>query len=105
MAEVSVPVLGWIAFAMAQIVDSATGVRPPTINATVTALRFFFKVTLDRPETTRHLVFVYEPRKLPRVLSPRRGVAPPGGRTRAQAQGGAQPAAQNPGGLEPRRSR
>jgi integrase/recombinase XerD len=42
-----------------------TGVQPPTINATVTALRFFFKVTLDRPETTRHLVFVYEPRKLP----------------------------------------
>jgi site-specific recombinase XerD len=36
----------------------------------VTALRFFFKVTLDRPETTRRLVFVYEPRKLPRVLSP-----------------------------------
>jgi len=27
-------------------------------------------VTLDRPETTRRLVFVYEPRKLPRVLSP-----------------------------------
>ena len=47
-----------------------TGVQPPSINATVTALRFFFKVTLDRPETTRHLVFVYEPRKLPRVLSP-----------------------------------
>ncbi len=36
----------------------------------MTALRFFFKVTLDRPETTRRLVFVYEPRKLPRVLSP-----------------------------------
>ena len=49
---------------------TATGVPPPSINATVTALRFFFKVTLDRPETTRHLVFVYEPRKLPRVLSP-----------------------------------
>jgi integrase/recombinase XerD len=47
-----------------------TGVQPPTLNATVTALRFFFKVTLDRPETTRHLVFVYEPRKLARVLSP-----------------------------------
>ena len=47
-----------------------SGVRPPTINATVTALRFFFKVTLDRPEVTRQLVFVYEPRKLPRVLSP-----------------------------------
>jgi site-specific recombinase XerD len=47
-----------------------TGMEPPSVNATVTALRFFFKVTLDRPETTRHLVFVYEPRKLPHVLSP-----------------------------------
>src|SRR6266851_3165353 len=47
-----------------------TGLQPQSINATVTALRFFFKVTLDRPETTRRLVFVYEPRKLPRVLSP-----------------------------------
>jgi integrase/recombinase XerD len=49
---------------------TASGVQPPTINTTVTVLRFFFKVTLDRPETTRHLVFVHEPRKLPRVLSP-----------------------------------
>ena len=47
-----------------------TGTNPPTMNATVTALRFFFKTTLDQPETTRHLVFVHEPRKLPRVLSP-----------------------------------
>src|ERR1700739_2743766 len=47
-----------------------TGVQPPTINTTVTVLRFFFKVTLDRPAITRHLVFVSEPRKLPRVLSP-----------------------------------
>jgi integrase/recombinase XerD len=46
-----------------------TGLQPQSINATVTALRFFFKVTLERPETTRRLVFVYEPRKLPRVLS------------------------------------
>jgi integrase/recombinase XerD len=45
---------------------TAPGVQPPTINATVTVLRFF-KVTLDRPETTRHLVFVYDPRKLRRV--------------------------------------
>ncbi len=51
-----------------------------TINATVTALRFFFRVTLDRPETTRHLVFVYEPRKAP-VLSSRGSVAPAGGGT------------------------
>jgi site-specific recombinase XerD len=53
-----------------QVHLTETGARPPTINATVTALRFFFKVTLDQPEATRHLVFVYEPRKLPRVLSP-----------------------------------
>jgi integrase/recombinase XerD len=31
-----------------------TGTNPPTMNATVTALRFFFKTTLDRPETSRH---------------------------------------------------
>ena len=53
-----------------QVHLTQTGTNPPTINATVTALRFFFKVTLDRPETTRHLVFVFEPRKLPRVLPP-----------------------------------
>ncbi len=35
-----------------------------------TVPRFFIKGALDRPEVTRHLVFVYEPRKLPRVLSP-----------------------------------
>jgi integrase/recombinase XerD len=45
-------------------------VQPPSINATVTALRFLFKVALHRPETTRYLAFVYEPRKLERVLSP-----------------------------------
>jgi site-specific recombinase XerC len=53
-----------------QVHLTETGVRPPTINATVTALRIFFKVTLDQPETTRHPVFVSEPRKLPRMLSP-----------------------------------
>lgn len=46
-----------------------SGVRAPTINGTVTALRFFFKVTLDRPDATRHLAFVYEPCKMPTVLS------------------------------------
>jgi site-specific recombinase XerD len=53
-----------------QLHMTVSGVRPPTINATVTALRFFFKVTIDKPETTRHLAFVYEPRKLPRILPP-----------------------------------
>src|SRR6201995_5089508 len=47
-----------------------TGVQPPNINPTVTALRFFFKLTLDRPETPRRLVFVSEPSKLPGLLSP-----------------------------------
>ena len=45
-------------------------VRPPTINATVTALRFFFKVTVDRPDATKLLTFVAEPRKIPVVLTP-----------------------------------
>src|SRR5262249_20838106 len=31
---------------------------------------FFFSITLDRPETARHLTFVREPRKIPVVLSP-----------------------------------
>jgi integrase/recombinase XerD len=46
------------------------GVRPPTINSTVSALRFFFSVTLDRPGVTKLMTFVAEPRKIPVVLSP-----------------------------------
>jgi len=53
-----------------QVHLSETGARPGVINATVTALRFFFNVTVGRPETTRLLAFVYEPKKLPRVLPP-----------------------------------
>jgi len=45
------------------------GATPSTINSTVTALRFFFSTTVDRPETTRHLTLVYQPRKIPVVLS------------------------------------
>ena len=44
--------------------------RPPTINGAVAALRFFFSVTLDRPDLARHLTFVREPRRIPVVLSP-----------------------------------
>ena len=47
-----------------------TGLRPPTINGTVTALRFFFTVTVDRPDVTKPLTFVAEPRKIPVVLDP-----------------------------------
>jgi hypothetical protein len=48
---------------------SSSGAGTPKINATVSALRFFFKVTLDRPDLTKHLSFMHEPRKVPVVLS------------------------------------
>src|SRR5690606_24963807 len=41
----------------------------PTMNAIVSALRFFFSRTLDRPELARRLVRVSQPRNLPIVLS------------------------------------
>jgi integrase/recombinase XerD len=53
-----------------QLHQTRTGVRPPSINGSVAALRFFFTVTPDRPEMARHLTFVREPRKMPAVLSP-----------------------------------
>jgi integrase/recombinase XerD len=53
-----------------QLHQTETGVRAPSINGSVAALRFFFTVTLDRPEMARHLTFVREPRKIPVVLSP-----------------------------------
>ena len=53
-----------------QLHQTRAGVRPPSINGSVAALRFFFTVTLDRPEMARHLTFVREPRKMPVVLSP-----------------------------------
>jgi site-specific recombinase XerD len=52
-----------------QVHQSREGVRPPTINSSVSALRFFFRVTLDRPEICRHLTLVRQERKLPVVLS------------------------------------
>jgi site-specific recombinase XerD len=48
---------------------AATGVTPGVQNMTVSGLRFFFRFTVDKPETTRHLVYTHEPRKLPRALS------------------------------------
>src|SRR5258708_38708040 len=52
-----------------QLHQTQAGVRAPSINGSVAALRFFFPVTRDRPEMTRHLTFVREPRKIPVVLS------------------------------------
>jgi site-specific recombinase XerD len=70
-----------------QLHQTETSVRAPTINGSVAALRFFFTVTLDRPDMGRHLVFVREPRKIPVVLSPeevaRRLAAAPGPKYKA----------------------
>jgi site-specific recombinase XerD len=49
---------------------AASGGAVPSQNATVTALRFFFTVTLGRGEVTERMPFVREPRKLPVILSP-----------------------------------
>jgi integrase/recombinase XerD len=52
-----------------QVHQAESGVQPPTVNGSVSALRFFFTVTLDRPDLSRRLVLVRHPRKLPDVLS------------------------------------
>ena len=49
---------------------SENRVGAPTINFTISALRFFFTVTLDRADAIKQLTFVPEPRKIPVVLSP-----------------------------------
>ena len=49
---------------------ASSGVGVPTINQTVSTLRFFFKVTLKRNEIVEHTHVIHEPRKLPVVLSP-----------------------------------
>jgi site-specific recombinase XerD len=49
---------------------TASGVGVPTVNQTVSTLRFFFKVTLGRADLVERTAFVREPRKLPVVLSP-----------------------------------
>jgi integrase len=49
---------------------SESGAHTPKINATVSALRFFFDVTLDRADLGKQMTFIYEPRKVPIILSP-----------------------------------
>ena len=52
-----------------QLHQTQAGVQPPSINGAVSALRFFFTVTLDRTDLARRLTVVHQPRKLPLVLS------------------------------------
>jgi site-specific recombinase XerD len=49
---------------------ATSGVGSPSINSAVSALRFFFKVTLGRPGVTELMPFIREPQRLPVVLSP-----------------------------------
>jgi integrase/recombinase XerD len=49
---------------------TSSGAGVSTISTTISALRFFFKVTLDRSDLGRHLSTVHRPRKAPVVLSP-----------------------------------
>jgi integrase/recombinase XerD len=52
-----------------QLHQRESGTQPPSINSAVSALRFFFTVTLDRPDLARRLTVVRQPRRLPDVLS------------------------------------
>lgn len=53
-----------------QIALQEAGLGVPTMNAIVSALRFFFVQTIDRPDLARKLVRLRYPRSLPDVLSP-----------------------------------
>ena len=48
---------------------ASSGVGVPTINQSISTLRFFFKVTLRRRDIVEHTHFIQEPRRLPVVLS------------------------------------
>jgi site-specific recombinase XerD len=49
---------------------AASGAGVPTLNQTISTLRFFFRITLGRPDIVERTAFVHEPSKLPVVLSP-----------------------------------
>lgn len=52
-----------------QVYQRESGMQPQSINNSVSGLRFFFTVTLNRPDLSLRLVLVRFPRKLPDVLS------------------------------------
>ena len=52
-----------------QLHQTQSGMQPPSINSAVSALRLFFTVTLDRPDLSRRLTVVPQPRRIPAVLS------------------------------------
>src|ERR1700720_290480 len=48
-----------------QLHQTQIGVQPPSINGAVSALRFFFTVTLDLPDLARRLIVVPYRRQIP----------------------------------------
>jgi integrase/recombinase XerD len=55
-----------------QVHQTENGVQPPSFNSAAVALRFFFLVTLGRPDLAHQLSQLsrgHYPRKLPRILS------------------------------------
>jgi integrase len=52
-----------------QVEQREAGVPTPTMNMIVSALRFFFTQTIDRPDLARKLIRTPHPRNLPVVLS------------------------------------
>src|SRR5262249_45388713 len=48
-----------------QLHQTRHGVQPSSVNSAVSALRFFYTVTLDRPDLARRLTVVQQPRRLP----------------------------------------
>ena len=57
------------ATAALSVASGAAADQPGTINAAIAALRFFFTVTLEKPDLVRPLRTVTKPRKAPVVLS------------------------------------
>src|SRR5205814_1059655 len=53
-----------------QLHVAASGVGAGAINRNVSALRFFFRITLKRYAIVEYTHFIHEPRKLPVVLGP-----------------------------------
>ncbi len=52
------------------VYQAERGVQLLTINCAVSGQRFFFTVTLDRPDLSRRLVLVHYPNKKSRVTDP-----------------------------------
>jgi len=58
-----------------QLHQTQIGMQPPSINSAVSALRFFFTVTLNRADLARRLTVVPYPRRISQSQHPRPLVA------------------------------